>query len=195
VTEPATVEGALGPDHGYGPDIDHVLLTEEQIRTRIAELAAEIARDYAGREVLLVGVLKGAVLFMSDFARALQLPTQMEFMAVSSYGSSTSSSGVVRILKDLDRDISGQHVLVLEDIIDSGLTLSWLLKNLGSRRPASLEVCALLRKPEAVKVDVPVRYVGFDIPNEFVVGYGLDYAERYRDLPYIATLRPEVYSS
>jgi hypoxanthine phosphoribosyltransferase len=116
-------------------------------------------------------------------------------MAVSSYGSSTSSSGVERILKDLDRDISGQHVLVLEDIIDSGLTLSWLLKNLGSRRPASLEVCALLRKPEAVKVDVPVRYVGFDIPNEFVVGYGLDYAERYRDLPYIATLRPEVYSS
>jgi hypoxanthine phosphoribosyltransferase len=195
VTEPATVEGALGPDHGYGPDIDHVLLTEEQIRAKIAELVAEIARDYAGREVLLVGVLKGAVLFMSDFARALQLPTQMEFMAVSSYGSSTSSSGVVRILKDLDRDISGQHVLVLEDIIDSGLTLSWLLKNLGSRRPASLEVCALLRKPEAVKVDVPVRYVGFDIPNEFVVGYGLDYAERYRDLPYIATLRPEVYSS
>jgi hypoxanthine phosphoribosyltransferase len=195
VTEPATVEGALGPDHGYGPDIDHVLLTEEQIRAKIAELVAEIARDYAGREVLLVGVLKGAVLFMSDFARALQLPTQMEFMAVSSYGSSTSSSGVVRILKDLDRDISGQHVLVLEDIIDSGLTLSWLLKNLGSRRPASLEVCALLRKPEAVKVDVPVRYVGYDIPNEFVVGYGLDYAERYRDLPYIATLRPEVYSS
>jgi hypoxanthine phosphoribosyltransferase len=195
VTEPATVEGALGPDHGYGPDIDHVLLTEEQIRAKIAELVAVIARDYAGREVLLVGVLKGAVLFMSDFARALQLPTQMEFMAVSSYGSSTSSSGVVRILKDLDRDISGQHVLVLEDIIDSGLTLSWLLKNLGSRRPASLEVCALLRKPEAVKVDVPVRYVGYDIPNEFVVGYGLDYAERYRDLPYIATLRPEVYSS
>jgi hypoxanthine phosphoribosyltransferase len=195
VTEPATVEGALGPDHGYGPDIDHVLLTEEQIRAKIAELVAEIARDYAGREVLLVGVLKGAVLFMSDFARALQLPTQMEFMAVSSYGSSTSSSGVVRILKDLDRDISGQHVLVLEDIIDSGLTLSWLLKNLGSRRPASLEVCALLRKPEAVKVDVPVRYVGYDIPNEFVVGYGLDYAERYRDLPYIATLRAEVYSS
>jgi hypoxanthine phosphoribosyltransferase len=194
-TEQATAGTGLGPDHGYGPDIDHVLLTEQQIRDKIAELAAEIARDYAGREVLLVGVLKGAVLFMSDFARALRLPTQMEFMAVSSYGSSTSSSGVVRILKDLDRDISGQHVLVLEDIIDSGLTLSWLLKNLGSRRPESLEVCALLRKPEAVKVDVPVRYVGFDIPNEFVVGYGLDYAERYRDLPYIGTLRPEVYSS
>ena len=144
--------------------------------------------------MLLVGVLKGAVLFMSDFARALQLPTQMEFMAVSSYGSATSSSGVVRILKDLDRDITDKHVLVLEDIIDSGLTLSWLLKNLGGRAPASLEVCALLRKPDAVKVEVPVKYIGFDIPNEFVIGYGLDYAERYRDLPYIATLKPEVYS-
>jgi hypoxanthine phosphoribosyltransferase len=188
------VPGGLGPDHGYGPDIHHVLLSEQQIQEKITELAAEVARDYAGREVLLVGVLKGAVLFMSDFARALQLPTQMEFMAVSSYGSSTSSSGVVRILKDLDRDISDRHVLVLEDIIDSGLTLSWLLKNLGSRRPASLEVCALLRKPDAIKVEVPVRYVGFDIPNEFVVGYGLDYAERYRDLPYIGTLKPEVYS-
>nr|WP_318014279.1 hypoxanthine phosphoribosyltransferase [Geodermatophilus sp. YIM 151500] len=186
--------GALGPDHGYGPDIDHVLLTEQQIQDKIRELAATIATDYAGREVLLVGVLKGAVLFMSDFARALELPTQMEFMAVSSYGSSTSSSGVVRILKDLDRDIAGRHVLVLEDIIDSGLTLSWLLKNLGSRQPASLEVCALLRKPDAIKVEVPVRYVGFDIPNEFVIGYGLDYAERYRDLPYIATLKPEVYA-
>jgi hypoxanthine phosphoribosyltransferase len=199
VTQPtipgAQAAGPLGPDHGYGPDIDHVLLSEEQIQGKIAELAAQIAVDYAGREVLLVGVLKGAVLFMSDFARALQLPTQMEFMAVSSYGSSTSSSGVVRILKDLDRDIADRHVLVLEDIIDSGLTLSWLLKNLGSRRPASLEVCTLLRKPDAIKVEVPVRYVGFDIPNEFVVGYGLDYAERYRDLPYIGTLKPEVYSS
>jgi hypoxanthine phosphoribosyltransferase len=195
VTDPASAPGGLGPDHGYGPDIDHVLLSEEQIQGKIAELAAEVARDYAGKEVLLVGVLKGAVLFMSDFARALQLPTQMEFMAVSSYGSATSSSGVVRILKDLDRDISDKHVLVLEDIIDSGLTLSWLLKNLGGRGPASLEVCALLRKPDAVKVEVPVRYVGFDIPNEFVIGYGLDYAERYRDLPYIATLTPEVYSS
>ncbi|WP_457067520.1 MULTISPECIES: hypoxanthine phosphoribosyltransferase [unclassified Modestobacter] len=187
--------GQLGPDHGYGPDIDHVLLSAQQIEDRIEELAAEIAADYAGREVLLVGVLKGAVMFMSDFARALRLPTQMEFMAVSSYGSATSSSGVVRILKDLDRDISDRHVLVLEDIIDSGLTLSWLLKNLGGRRPASLEVCTLLRKPDAVKVDVPVKYIGFDIPNEFVVGYGLDYAERYRDLPYIGTLKPEVYSS
>jgi hypoxanthine phosphoribosyltransferase len=188
------VTGALGNDHGYGPDIDHVLLSEEQIQVKITELAEQIARDYAGKEVLLVGVLKGAVLFMSDFARALQLPTQMEFMAVSSYGSATSSSGIVRILKDLDRDITGKHVLVLEDIIDSGLTLSWLLKNLGGRQPASLEVCALLRKPDAVKVEVPVKYIGFDIPNEFVIGYGLDYAERYRDLPYIATLRPEVYA-
>jgi hypoxanthine phosphoribosyltransferase len=194
VSEAVSTSGALGPDHGYGPDIDHVLLTEEQIQAKIAELTSQIAADYAGKEVLLVGVLKGAVLFMSDFARALQLPTQMEFMAVSSYGSATSSSGVVRILKDLDRDITGKHVLVLEDIIDSGLTLSWLLKNLGSRSPASLEVCALLRKPDAVKVEVPVKYIGFDIANEFVIGYGLDYAERYRDLPYIATLRPEVYA-
>ena len=198
MSEPATpgaqAPALLGPDHGYGPDIDHVLLSEDQIQGKITELAEQIAQDYAGREVLLVGVLKGAVLFMSDFARALQLPTQMEFMAVSSYGSSTSSSGVVRILKDLDRDISDRHVLVLEDIIDSGLTLSWLLKNLGGRAPASLEVCALLRKPDAVKVEVPVRYIGFDIPNEFVVGYGLDYAERYRDLPFIATLKREIYS-
>ncbi len=194
MTEPASTDAELGNHHGYAPDIDHILLTEEQLQEKITELAEQVARDYAGREVLLVGVLKGAVLFMSDFARALQLPTQMEFMAVSSYGSSTSSSGVVRILKDLDRDIAGRHVLVLEDIIDSGLTLSWLLKNLGGRQPASLEVCALLRKPDAVKVEVPVKYVGFDIPNEFVVGYGLDYAERYRDLPYIATLRPEVYA-
>jgi len=175
--------------------IAEVLIEEEALRERVAELGAEISADYTGRDLLLVGVLKGAVLFMSDFARALQLPTQMEFMAVSSYGSATSSSGIVRILKDLDRDISGRHVLVLEDIIDSGLTLSWLLKNLGGRQPASLEVCTLLRKPDAVKVEVPVKYIGFDIPNEFVIGYGLDYAERYRDLPYIATLKPEVYSS
>ena len=201
MTKPATGTGTLGNDHGYandhgyGPDIDHVLLTEEQIQGKIQELARRVAADYAGKEVLLVGVLKGAVLFMSDFARALQLPTQMEFMAVSSYGSATSTSGIVRILKDLDRDISGRDVLVLEDIIDSGLTLSWLLKNLGGRQPASLEVCTLLRKPDAIKVQVPVKYVGFDIPNEFVIGYGLDYAERYRDLPYIGTLDPRVYSS
>ena len=176
------------------PEIESVLMSEQAIAERVAELAAQVDADYAGREILLVGVLKGAVMFMADLARALETPVSMEFMAVSSYGSSTSSSGVVRILKDLDRDIADKHVLVLEDIIDSGLTLSWLLKNLGGRAPASLEVCTLLRKPDAVKVDVPVKYVGFDIPNEFVVGYGLDYAERYRDLPFVGLLKPEVYA-
>jgi hypoxanthine phosphoribosyltransferase len=180
----------------YDGDIASVLITEQQIDDKTAELAERIAKDYAevDGDVLLVGVLKGAVMFMTDFARAMPVPVQLEFMAVSSYGSATSSSGVVRILKDLDRDIAGRHVLIVEDIIDSGLTLSWLLKNLESRGPASLEVVALLRKPDAVKVDVPVKYVGFDIPNEFVVGYGLDYAERYRDLPYIGTLDPKVYA-
>jgi hypoxanthine phosphoribosyltransferase len=186
----------------YDGDIASTLVTEEEIREKTVELATAVAKDYeslcsgAGpdSDLLLVGVLKGAVMFMTDFARALPLPVQLEFMAVSSYGSSTSSSGVVRILKDLDRDIAGRHVVIVEDIIDSGLTLSWLLKNLESRGPASLEVCTLLRKPDAVKVDVPVKYVGFDIPNEFVVGYGLDYAERYRDLPYIGTLDPKVYA-
>jgi hypoxanthine phosphoribosyltransferase len=180
--------------HTYDGDIDEILITDSEIATKIKELADRISADYADRELLLVGVLKGAAILMSDLARALSRPVTMEFMAVSSYGSSTSSSGIVRILKDLDRDISGQHVLVVEDIVDSGLTLSWLLRNLQARQPASLEVMALLRKPDAVKVDVSVRYLGFDIPNEFVVGYGLDYAERYRDLPYIARLRPEVYS-
>ena len=184
----------------YDGDIASTLVTEQAIREKTAELAKLIGKDYAERcagprnDLLLIGVLKGAVMFMTDLARALALPVQLEFMAVSSYGSSTSSSGVVRILKDLDRDIAGRHVLIVEDIIDSGLTLSWLLKNLESRGPASMEVCALLRKPDAVKVEVPVRYVGFDIPNEFVVGYGLDYAERYRDLPYIGTLDPSVYA-
>ncbi|WP_214403884.1 hypoxanthine phosphoribosyltransferase [Pseudonocardia lacus] len=182
----------------YDGDIASTLITEDDIRTRTAELAERVGADYAERcaesDLLLVGVLKGAVMFMTDLARALPLPVQLEFMAVSSYGSSTSSSGVVRILKDLDRDIAGRHVLIVEDIIDSGLTLSWLLKNLESRAPASLAVCTLLRKPDAVKVEVPVTYVGFDIPNEFVVGYGLDYAERYRDLPFIGTLDPAVYA-
>ncbi len=178
----------------YDGEIEKVLIDEAQIAAKIEELAATLTADYADRELLLVGVLKGAVMFMSDLARALQRPTQLDFMAVSSYGSSTSSSGIVRILKDLDRDISGRHVLVVEDIIDSGLTLSWLLRNLRSRGPESLEVCTLLRKPEAVKVRVAVKYVGFDIPNEFVVGYGLDYAERYRDLPYIGLLKPWVYA-
>jgi hypoxanthine phosphoribosyltransferase len=183
-----------GAVHTYDGDIDEILISDTEIATKIKELADRISADYADRELLLVGVLKGAAILMSDLARALSRPVTMEFMAVSSYGSSTSSSGIVRILKDLDRDISGQHVLVVEDIVDSGLTLSWLLRNLQARQPASLEVMALLRKPDAVKVDVSVRYLGFDIPNEFVVGYGLDYAERYRDLPYIARLRPEVYS-
>ena len=174
-------------------DIEAVVVSADEIKDKIAELAKEVDADYAGREPLLVGVLKGAAMFMSDLARALERPSTMEFMAVSSYGSSTTSSGVVRILKDLDRDIAGQHVLIVEDIIDSGLTLSWLLKNLASRQPASIEVVTLLRKPDAVKVHVPVKYVGFDIPNEFVVGYGLDYAERYRDLPYIGRLKPSVY--
>jgi len=177
----------------YDADIESVVVSEAQIQQRVAELAAEVSRDNAGRELLLVGVLKGAVMFMADFARALTVPLTMEFMAVSSYGQSTNSSGVVRILKDLDRDVTGQHVVVVEDVIDSGLTLSWLLRNLRSRQPASVEVVALLRKPDAVRVDLDVGYVGFDIPNAFVVGYGLDYAERYRDLPYVGILRPSVY--
>ncbi|WP_134322089.1 hypoxanthine phosphoribosyltransferase [Cumulibacter soli] len=178
----------------YDAEIEKVVISEQEIKEKTAQLAKQIAADYEGKELLLVGVLKGAVMFMSDFARALPLPVELEFMAVSSYGSSTSSSGIVRILKDLDKDITGKHVLVVEDIIDSGLTLSWLLKNLGARNPASIEVVSLLRKPDAVKVEVPVKYIGFDIPNEFVVGYGLDYAERYRDMPYIGVLKPEVYS-
>jgi tRNA(Ile)-lysidine synthase len=177
------------------PDIEGVLVSHEQIAAKIVELAARIDADYAGREVMLVGVLKGAVMVMADLARAIKTPVSLEFMAVSSYGSGTSTSGVVRILKDLDRDIAGKDVLVVEDIIDSGLTLSWLLRNLRSRQPASVEVLALLRKPEAAQVRVPVKYMGFDIPSVFVVGYGLDYAERYRELPYVGTLRPEVYAN
>ncbi len=174
-------------------DIEATVVSSAAIEEKIAELAAKIDADYADREPLLVGVLKGAVIFMSDLARALTRPSTMEFMACSSYGSSTTSSGVVRILKDLDRDVSGCDILIVEDIIDSGLTLSWLLKNLQARNPASVEVVALLRKPDAIKMPVAVKYVGFDIPNEFVVGYGLDYAERYRDLPYIGRLKSSVY--
>ena len=181
----------------YPGDIKSVLLSEDEIQARTAELGALVARDYGeslgGQDLLLVTVLKGAVMFVSDLARAIPLPTQLEFMAVSSYGSATSSSGVVRILKDLDRDIADRDVLIVEDIVDSGLTLSWLLRNLATRHPKSLRVCTLLRKPDAVRADVEIAYVGFDIPNEFVVGYGLDYAERYRDLSYIGTLDPKVY--
>lgn len=181
-----------------GDDLAAVLIDADQIHTRLTELAAEIDRDYAGRELLLVGVLKGAVMVMADLARALHTPVEMDWMAVSSYGSGTRSSGVVRIIKDLDADLTGRHVLVVEDVIDSGLTLSWLLRNLSSRGPASLEVCTLLRKPDAMRetrsgAPAPVKYVGFDIPAEFVVGYGLDYAERYRSLPFVASLARHVY--
>src|SRR5256884_3878287 len=182
----------------YDADIDRVIVTEEQIREKTGHLAKQEADDYRAVEsVLLVGVLKGAVMFMADFARALGRygpPVELEFMAVSSYGQRATSSGVVRILKDLDRDIAGRHVIVVEDIVDSGLTLSWLLKYLESRSAVSVEVVALLRKPDAVKVNVPVKYVGFDIPNEFVVGDGLDYSERYREVPYVGVLRQSVYA-
>ena len=178
-----------------GADLERVLLTEEQILTRLAELAAEIEADYADLDVVLVGVLKGAVMVMADLTRSISRSVETDWMAVSSYGSGTKSSGVVRILKDLDRDVSGRHVLIIEDIVDSGLTLSWLMANLSSRGPASVEVCTLLRKPEAMKVDLKVRYVGFDIPNEFVVGYGLDYAEQYRNLRVVGTLAAHVYSA
>jgi len=181
----------------YSGDIKSVLVSQERIAARTAELGLQLGLDYAdvlaGQDLLLVTVLKGAVMFVTDLARAIPLPTQLEFMAVSSYGSSTSSSGVVRILKDLDRDIADRDVLIVEDIVDSGLTLSWLLRNLATRHPRSLRVCTLLRKPEAVRDGLDIDYIGFDIPNEFVVGYGLDYAERYRDLPYIGTLDPKVY--
>ena len=175
-------------------DLSSVLITEAEIHAKIAELARRIEADYAGQDVLLVGVLKGAVMVMADLARELRLPITMDWMAVSSYGSSTQSSGVVRILKDLDSELEGRTVLIVEDIIDSGLTLSWLLANLRSRGPASVEVCALLRKPDAVRIELDVKYVGFDIPNDFVIGYGLDYAEKYRNLKDIGVLAPHVYS-
>ena len=175
-------------------EITKVLVTEEQIKTRITELAKEIDSHYAGKDLLLVGVLKGAVMFMADMSRALQTRVQMDWMAVSSYGSGTTSSGVVRILKDLDTDVLGKNVLIVEDIVDSGLTLSWLVSNLEARGAASVEVVTLLRKPDAAKVEVDVRWVGFEIPNEFVVGYGLDWNERYRTLPGVAVLSPSVYS-
>lgn len=184
-------------DDSYGDDIEEVLITQEQIQARTVEMARAVGERYRDRpdDLVLIGVLKGAVMFMTDFARALPIPSQLEFMAVSSYGSGASSSGVVRILKDLDRDITGRDVLIVEDIIDSGLTLSWLIKNLATRSPRSLEVVTLLRKPDAVRATLEVADVGFDIPNEFVVGYGLDYAERYRDLPYVGRLHPSVYSN
>jgi hypoxanthine phosphoribosyltransferase len=175
-------------------DTTEVLFTEGQIHDKIAELARRVEHDYAGERPLLVGVLKGAVMVMADVARELKMHVDIDFMAVSSYGESTESSGVVRILKDLDADLSGRHVIIVEDIIDSGLTLAWLRANLETRGPASLEILALLRKPDAAKVEVDVKYLGFDIPNAFVVGYGLDYAEKYRNLRGVAVLAPHVYS-
>jgi hypoxanthine phosphoribosyltransferase len=171
--------------------VSKILVEEDTLRARIAELGAAVSDDYAGRDLLLVGVLKGAVFFMADLMRNLTIPCEVDFMAISSYGASTDSSGVVRILKDLDVNIEGRDVLVVEDIIDSGLTLSYLIRNLESRNPATLEVCALLTKPARREIDVKVRYTGFEIPNEFVIGYGLDYAERYRNLPYVAVLDPD----
>jgi hypoxanthine phosphoribosyltransferase len=168
--------------------IAEILIEEDALRERVAGLGAEISADYAGRDLLLVGVLKGAVFFMADLMRSIDVHCEVDFMAISSYGASTDSSGVVRILKDLDTAIEGRHVLVVEDIIDSGLTLSYLMRNLRARNPATLEVCALLTKPDRREIDVPVRYIGFEIPNRFVVGYGLDFAERYRNLRYVGVL-------
>jgi hypoxanthine phosphoribosyltransferase len=176
-------------------DVASILIDAPAIEERLKELAGRIDEDYAGNELLLVGVLKGAIFVMADLARCLTIPTSMDFMACSSYGSSTTSSGVVRILKDLDSDIEGKHVLIVEDIVDSGLTLDYLMKNLRSRKPASLEVLSLLTKPSRREVDLPIRYVGFEVPDVFVVGYGLDYAEHYRGLREIVTLKPEVYEA
>ena len=174
-------------------DIEQVLLTGEQIQDKIAELGAQITSDYAGSDLLLVGVLKGAFVFMADLSRHIHLPMEFDFMAVSSYGAATQTSGVVRILKDLDHEIQGRNVLIVEDIVDSGLTLSYLMKNLRTRRPATIEVCALMQKTDVQQVPIEIKYRAFEIPPVFVVGYGLDYGERFRNLPYVGTLRPEVY--
>jgi hypoxanthine phosphoribosyltransferase len=174
-------------------DIERVVVTEAQLQARLKELAAQVEKDYKGKDLLLVGVLKGAVMAVADFSRALQRHIDMDWMAVSSYGSGTKSSGVVRILKDLDRDITGRNVLIIEDIVDSGLTLSWLKANLESRGVGSVEILSILRKPEAAKVEVDVKYVGFDIPKDFVIGYGLDFDEKYRNLPFIAVLAKHMY--
>lgn len=176
-----------------GDALERILISEQQIADKLQEMATQIDRDYRDREILLVGVLKGATMVMADLARLIHTPLEIDWMAVSSYGASTKSSGVVRILKDLDSDLGGRDVLIVEDVIDSGLTLDWLTRNLSSRGAASVEIAALLRKPEAAKVTVDVKYVGFDIPNDFVVGYGLDYAEKYRNLPFVGTLAPHVY--
>ncbi|MBO5244864.1 MAG: hypoxanthine phosphoribosyltransferase [Selenomonadales bacterium] len=174
-------------------DIQEVLLTEQMLADKVAELGAQITHDYADKEIFAIGILRGAVVFMADLIRAIDRPVQIDFMAVSSYGAQADSSGIVRILKDLDSSIEGKHVLIIEDIIDSGQTLSYLIKNLNERKPASIELCTLMNKPERRKVDIPVKYIGFEIPNEFVVGYGLDYAEKYRNLPYLGILKRSVY--
>jgi hypoxanthine phosphoribosyltransferase len=181
-----------GTGAGLQSDVSEILIDEDTLKGRISELGEEISRDYDGRDLLLVGVLKGAVFFMADLMRELTVPCEIDFMAISSYGAQTDSSGVVRILKDLDINIAGRDVLVVEDIIDSGLTLSYLMRNLRARKPATLEICALMTKPERREIDVPVRYTGFEIPNKFVIGYGLDFAERYRNLPYVAVLHPDL---
>ena len=187
MTEPAAVHVAE-----LDADVEEVLIEEETLRARVAVLGATLTEDYRGRDLLLVGVLKGAVFFMADLMRRIELPCEVDFMAISSYGDGVDSSGVVRILKDLDINIEGRNVLVVEDIIDSGLTLSYLMRNLESREPASLEVCALLTKPARREIDVPVRWIGFEIPNRFVIGYGLDFAERYRNLPYVGVLSDDL---
>jgi hypoxanthine phosphoribosyltransferase len=175
------------------PDLEHIVLAEDEIRQRVAELGAQISEDYGDEPILLIAVLRGAALFVADLARSISSPVELDFMAVSSYGSSTKSSGVVRIIKDLDEGIEDRHVLVIEDILDTGLTLKYLLKNLASRKPRSLEVCTLLSKQGKQRVPISCKYIGFDVPDEFVVGYGLDYAERYRNLPYVGVLKPAIY--
>ena len=182
------MEASVSIEEGVG----EILIGEEELQARIGELGVEISNDYAGRDLLLIGVLKGAVFFLADLMRELTVPCEIDFMAISSYGAGTDSSGVVRILKDLDINISGREVLVVEDIIDSGLTLSYLMRSLKARKPSSVEICALLTKPERREVEVPVRYTGFEIPNKFVIGYGLDFDERYRNLPYVAVLHPDL---
>ena len=194
VTEQGSLSTLATYVEAYEPDIDRVLISAAEIQAKLAEMGERISADYAGRRLLLVGVLKGAFVVMADLARYVRLPLEFDFMAVSSYGAATKTSGVVRILKDLDHDLEGLDVLVVEDIVDSGLTLKYLLKNLAGRKPASLEVAALLRKDGIQQVNLDIRYTGFEIPNEFVVGYRLDYGERFRNLPYIATLRPEAYA-
>lgn len=193
IADPSRVDRLAAHVEAYDPDIEKVLISGEEIQSKLADMGERITEDYTGRSLLLIGVLKGAFVVMADLARYIRLPLEFDFMAVSSYGAATKTSGVVRILKDLDHELEGHDVLLVEDIVDSGLTLKYLLKNLAARKPASLEVAALLRKEGIQKVPLDIRYTGFQIPNEFVVGYGLDFAERYRNLPYVATLKPEAY--